>query len=153
MKCYIGDATFRFDPCQVDRYDNLVMLKLGCQEFFIFEDTEAAGDRAREYWEELAIEDADLFLSLVGAKNVLTWALGGCAGPDYRQVNSLEDWLDLWLHRPEEHWGKYDDQESLILFSHDNHTGMNEDGAKKQLTDDDLKELFGFVPTVAYRHR
>lgn len=80
-------------------------------EWVIFETQEAAGAAAREYWEDMAQNDPREFTCMVGESTLVSWALGHYAGPGSTQVNSLEDWLDLWLDTPEEHFASYDSNE------------------------------------------
>jgi hypothetical protein len=80
-------------------------------DWYIFQDSESAGEAAREYWENLAQDDPREFTCLVGEKTLVAWALGQYAGPGSTSVKSLEEWLDLWLDLPEEQWGSYDGSE------------------------------------------
>lgn len=63
------------------------------------------------------------------------WALGNPAGPGSTQVESLEEWLDLWLDTPEEEFASYDGEE-----------------VEASEADEELIEELGFTPAVAYRH-
>jgi hypothetical protein len=77
-------------------------------EWYLFEDIKAAGKAAREYWKDLAENDPTEFTRLVGEKTLVNWGLGRYAGPGSTKVKSLDEWLDLWLDRPEEHFAGYD---------------------------------------------
>ena len=103
-------------------------------EFYVAEDSEAAGKAARRYWEDRANDDAEEFACLVGRETLVAWGLGRSAGPGYSQVRSLQEWLDLWLSTPEEEFASYDGDERQV-----NRVGR-------------LSVELGFVPTVAYRH-
>src|SRR5690606_9846671 len=83
-------------------------------DYVLFESSEEAGKAAREYWEEMAERDEEEFASLVGQETLVRWALGKAAGPGSSKVSSLEDWLDLWLDTPEEHWARYDGRECIV---------------------------------------
>ena len=83
----------------------------GDREWYVFQDSESAGEAARGYWEEMARTDPDEFTYIVGQRNLVAWALGMWAGPGSKQVTSLKDWLDLWLGTPEEQWASYDGEE------------------------------------------
>lgn len=104
------------------------------KEFILAESSEIAGEKAREYWEEMANDDPEEFTYMVGEKTLVAWGLGQYAGPGSTQVKSLEEWLDLWLDTPEEQWASYDGAERDV-----------ERCGK-------LREELGFTPTVAYRH-
>lgn len=80
-------------------------------EWYIFQDSESAGEAAREYWEDLVRIDPQEFTCLVGEETLVSWALGQSAGPGSTAVNSLQEWLDLWLDTPEEHFASYDGNE------------------------------------------
>ena len=90
--------------------DNYLDLSDGT-EWIIFETQEAAGEAAREYWEDMAQNDPREFTCMIGEETLVSWALGQYAGPGYTQVKSLEEWLDLWLNTPEEHFASYDGAE------------------------------------------
>jgi hypothetical protein len=104
------------------------------EEFYLAESTEKAGEAAREYWENMAQDDPREFTCMVGEETLIAWGLGQSAGPGSTWVNSLEDWLDLWLDTPEEHFASYDSNEREV-----------ERCGK-------LADELGFMPKVAYRH-
>jgi hypothetical protein len=105
------------------------------REYMVFEDADEAGKAARAYWADMAANDPEEFACMVGQKTLVAWALGQYAGPGSSQVRSLEEWLDLHLDVPEEHFASYDSQECGV----DN-------------VSIDIVEDMGFTPTVAYRH-
>ena len=104
------------------------------EEFYLAADSEEAGKIARGRWEEMAENDPSEFTCMVGEKTLVAWALGQSAGPGSTAVNSLEEWLDLWLDTPEEEFASYDGLE------------RNVERVGK------LANELGFTPTVAYRH-
>ena len=104
-------------------------------EWYVAESHEHAGQKAREYWEDLAKDDPSEFACLVGENTLVAWALGQPAGPGSTQVCSLEEWLDLWLETPEEEFASYDGNEYEVT-------------SKCGRVADEL----GFTPRVAYRH-
>ena len=103
------------------------------QEFFLAEDSEAAGKAARQRWEEMAENDPREFTCMVGEETLIQWGMGHYAGPGSTQVKSLQEWLDLWLDTPEEEFASYD------------HTERDVERVGR------LSDELGFVPTVAYR--
>lgn len=104
-----------FTVKEIQNYGYLPILELeDGTEWYIAENREEAGEAARKYWEELAQNDPTEFACLVGEKTLVSWALGQPAGPGTTQVTSLEDWLDLWLDTPEEHFAGYDGQEAVV---------------------------------------
>lgn len=104
-------------------------------EFYVAESTEKAGEAARRYWVDMAENDRGEFACIVGAENLVAWALGESAGPGSTHVHSLEEWFDLCATVPEEQWASYDGTE------------LDVDEVSEALA-----EKLGFVPTVAYRH-
>lgn len=103
------------------------------ESFILAEDSEEAGKKAREYWENLAQDDPKEFTCMVGEETLVQWGLELPAGPGYNKVRSLQDWLDLWLNTPEEQWAGYDSEEREV-----DRVG-------------NLSTELGFTPTVAYR--
>ncbi|MCD6162599.1 MAG: hypothetical protein J7K40_09335 [candidate division Zixibacteria bacterium] len=77
-------------------------------DYIIFPDREAAGQAARDYWEDMARNDPEELTCMVGKETLVAWALNQYAGPGETQVRNLEEWLDLWLDVPEEHFARYD---------------------------------------------
>jgi hypothetical protein len=100
-----------------DNEGSLITLETG-EEFYIFRDSDEAGEEARRYWEDLAQYDPTEFTALVGEKTLVAWGLGQWAGPGSTQVTSLGDWLDLWLNIPEEHFASYDGHECEFECKH-----------------------------------
>lgn len=93
-------------------YGQLPLLELeGGMDYYIAESSKIAGEKAREYWEEMAENDPREFTALVGEKTLVSWALNQYAGPGNSQVRNLTEWLDLWLDTPEEQWGSYNGTE------------------------------------------
>ena len=80
-------------------------------EWYFFSSREEAGKEAREYWEDMAHDDPSEFTCIVGEATLVKWALNQYASPGSVSVRNLEEWLDLWLDVPEEHWGSYDGEE------------------------------------------
>jgi hypothetical protein len=96
----------------------------------VFKSEEEAGEYAREYWREQIEDDADEAVHLLGAENLIQWALGKPAGPGSRKVNSLEEWLDLYKEDPSEHF---------------------EDGPFEiEAIGENIIEKLGFRPAIAY---
>ena len=106
----------------------------GDTEWNVAENAEEAGKAARQYWVDKAENDQQDFICLVGADNLVSWAMGNWAGPGSVSTESLEEWFDLWLDIPEEQWGGYDGMECTV-----------------DKCSEDLEDELGFMPTVAYR--
>ena len=87
------------------------MIEIGKMEYYIFLNRTEAGEVAREYWKDMADSDASEFTCMVGEQTLISWALGQSAGPGYTAVNSLSEWLDLWLDEPEGLFASYDGEE------------------------------------------
>ena len=116
-------------------YGHLPMIEVGDMEFYLAEDSEVAGKVARTYWEGMANDDPAELTAILGSECLVAWGLGESYAPGSIGVDSLQDWLDLWLDTPEEQWASYDSME------------LDVDVCGRQLS-----EELGFVPTVAYRH-
>ena len=99
-------------------------------ELHLFKSKEDAGQYARDYWEDCIKNDRETAIETLGTGTLLSWALGEHAGPGSSKVTSLEEWLDLYLHAPDEHFesGPYD----------------------VELIGENIVEELGFKPTVAY---
>lgn len=94
-----------------DLYEN--ELTIGpSHRYVIFENSEEAGKAAREYWKDMAENDPKEFTCMVGEGTLVNWALGQSDGPGSTHVRSLDEWLDLSLDAPEEHFASYDGQET-----------------------------------------
>lgn len=105
------------------------------EEFYLADDAETAGEAAKEYWKEMVQHDPSEFACIVGESTLAAWAMGQSAGPGLNQVNSLDEWLKLWVDMPKEHFASYDGNECTISGK----VGIEA-----------VNEL-GFSPSVAYR--
>jgi len=96
----------------------------------LFETREDAGKYVRAYWEDFVEhEGADEVGEMFGVETLVSWALGRLAGPGSIMVNNLNEWLDLHLDCPEEHF----EQELEV-----------------DAVSENLVEALGFVPTVVF---
>lgn len=141
MKVKISDEFYEVKDIYHHGYLPLLNFDNG-EEWYIAQDAEEAGEAARKYWEDLAQDDPKEFACLVGEDVLVQWGMGQSAGPGSTAVNSLEEWLDLWLDTPEEHFAGYDGTEVEVeVVSRDiyEECGFNYDTADS-------------CPCVAYRH-
>jgi len=99
-------------------------------EIHLFKDEEQAGEYARDYWKDFIEDDRASAIEILGAETLMAWALGDPAGPGTSKVNSLEEWLDLYLDAPDEHF-------ELGPF-------------EIEAIGENLVEILGFKPTIAY---
>jgi hypothetical protein len=99
-------------------------------ELHLFKNMEQAGKDARDYWEEYVHGDRQMAIELLGVDTLMSWAYGELGGPGSVKVKNLEDWLDLYLENPDEHFesGPFD----------------------IELIGENIVEELGFKPTVAY---
>ena len=97
---------------------------------YLFRDEEEAGKYARKYWKDFVEDDPDEAVEILGANNLIQWALGRLAGPGTSKVRSLTEWLDLYLETADEHF-----EEGPIDI-----TAIGEN----------LVEKAGFRPTIVY---
>lgn len=102
-------------PCEVSEQGGCIEVGTGDYEFMCFTDRDEAGQAAKAYWQGLAENDPREFAETVGTENLVAWELGNRAGPGTTKVSSLEEWFDLWLETPEEHWARYDGRECQVL--------------------------------------
>ena len=99
-------------------------------EYLFFRTREDAGQYVRDYWEDyIDTESPEEVIAILGAETLISWALGRAAGPGSAKVNSLKEWLDLYIDAPEEHFEEEYDIEVI---------GEN------------LVEILGFKPTAAF---
>lgn len=130
-------------------------------EFMVFVDESDAGQVARKSMKEDLLWGIDHpdphrrqaainhVIEYVGAENLVLWALGQPAGPGTTQVNSLEEWFDLFADNPEEHWASEDMTERSIEPHPD-----DIDEARIMMGTSawhNMVEELGFEPGVAYR--
>jgi hypothetical protein len=125
----------KMEDVEVNTGSYLPMITIGSRDYYLAESTEMAGEAARQYWKELVENDPKEFTCMVGEETLCAWALGNYGGPGSTQVQSLEEWLDLWLDTPEEEFAGYDGTE-----------------LEASEADEELIGELGFTPTVAYRH-
>lgn len=95
-------------------YGYLPMVDLDGIDYYVAESKEQAGEKAREYWADMAENDQQEFACIVGDATLIAWGIGKKAGLGSTKVSSLKEWLDLWLNTPEEQWASYDGKASKI---------------------------------------
>lgn len=115
---------------------------LGGEDYYIAADSKAAGEAAREYYQDMAEQDPEEFTCFVGEQTLLKWALGQPAGVGTVTVTSLNEWLDLHLKVPHETWATYDGQEQQLFIS----------AALAEELGIDNSDGNDWVEVVAYRH-
>jgi hypothetical protein len=84
------------------------MITDGDRGWYVFQDSEAAGREADKYWRDMAENDSDEFIAIVGTETLVRWCLHQPAGPGNTTVNSLEEWFNIIEMFPEETWASYD---------------------------------------------
>lgn len=107
--------TFNIDDSH-DMGDGL-HVKWNGADYHLFEDSDIAGKAARDYWEDMAHNDKSEFTCIVGEAALIAWALSESYAVGSVSVDSLEEWLDLWLATPEEHWASYDGETCEVLIN------------------------------------
>lgn len=115
------------------KFDHAIKTENGL-EYYVFESQEQAGKEARDYWENMAQNDPEKLICIVGEKALLAWALNQPYAVGAVNVRSLQEWLDLSLDCPAEHFATHDNEECEV-----------------SACSSDLVDALGFVPTVAYR--
>lgn len=99
-------------------------------EWYLAKDAEHPGEKAAEYWKDLARNDPEEFVELIGEKRLVQWVLGHS---DDFGVSSFEEFLKVVAKHPEKEFSGYDEKEYKV-------TKVGE-----------LVRELDFVPTVAYR--
>ena len=128
---------FTIAESDVTSFDNHAVISLKDEagnwaaELFLFKNEEDAGQCARDYWEDyIDGETSEEIVAILGADTLIAWALGREAGPGSSKVKNLNEWLDLYLDAPEEHFDSGPYQIELVA--------------------ENIEEIIGFKPTVAY---
>lgn len=124
---FIDEKPYEAVDYQYLHYDlPIILLTLdNGEEWIVAQTFEDAGLAAATYWENLSYEDPDAFIAAFEAKTLVTWLYG------YQET--FEDWLEYMMDNPYLHWA--DDNTECYVGE----------------ISDDLVELIGFVPTVAYK--
>ena len=102
--------TFRIEDINTEGYLPLLEVTDGC-EYYFAESHNQAGEKAREYWEEMAFSDPEELACIIGTETLIQWGLNQYASPGSIPVQNLAEWLDLWLDVPEEQWASYNGEE------------------------------------------
>lgn len=110
----------------------LPMLETDAGDYYVAEDSDAAGDAAVKYWEDMKANDPGEFLCLIGEERLIKW---GCGESDSFGISSWEEFLKVVHSVPHEEFGGYDGTETDV-----------------ESISKDLREELGFTPTVAYRY-
>lgn len=79
------------------------------RSWIVFPTREAAGEAARERWQDMAENDPKEFICMVGEETLIAWALGRSGG--HAGCSSLEQFLDLIADNPCEEFAGYDGEE------------------------------------------
>ena len=111
---YDGE-TFNIDDSH--DIDGGLHVKWNGADYYLFLDSDVAGQAARDYWEDMAHNDKSEFTCLVGEAALIAWALGDSYAVGSMPTSSLEEWLDLSLSHPEEHFASYDGEERECLIN------------------------------------
>ena len=128
---------FTIAESDVTSFDNHAVISLKDEagnwaaELFLFKNEEDAGQCARDYGDDyIDGETSEEIVAILGADTLIAWALGREAGPGSSKVKNLNEWLDLYLDAPEEHFDSGPYQIELVA--------------------ENIEEIIGFKPTVAY---
>ena len=127
---------FTIGESDVTSFDNHAVISLRDEsgnwtEIYVFKSEEDAGQHARDHWEDyIDSYSNEEIVEVLGADTLIAWALGQAAGPGSAKVKDLNEWLDLYLHAPEEHFDSGPYQIERVA--------------------ENIEEIIGFKPTVAY---
>ena len=134
----INDEVFIFTQKNLEETGYGKRIRLGGKKFYFFANVDEAGDVVKEYWEDLALNDPEEFVSIVGYDRVIQWARSGIG---------YDTWLENTGNTPEDFWGNYDHRSYTLSFSFPRRLDMSQ----SENIEDYLREICGFVPTIAYR--
>lgn len=133
------------------------------EEYHVFESEDLAGKIARENVKSELLYGIDSddprkrasaaqnAVELLGAENLVLWALGQPAGPGYTKVRSLDEWLDLHTEDPglSEYWSPETEASSEIEPDEEDFTeGRVLLGESAW---DNMVQKLGFEPEIAYK--
>lgn len=111
IKIRIDGEDYDTDDIDNGRYSVLPMLKDGRMEFYLAESSEAAGEKARERWQDMANDDPKEFACIIGEERLVQWAMGHSDGFG---ISGMEDFLEAVERVPEEEFAGYDGQEREV---------------------------------------
>ena len=136
MAIELGDEVVEVTEVNNHKYLYLPIIELDDgREYHVARDAEHAGEEAVANWREMAENDPEEFICIVGKETLVAWALGRWAGPGSTMVRSLAEWFELVASVPAEEFASYDHEEvQLGRYS------------------EELEEELGFAPAVAYRN-
>jgi hypothetical protein len=123
MRIKIGGKIYVVD--RVEYYGYLPMICAKGIGFYVAEDSDMADSAVQEYWYDMANDDPEELVALLGADQVIRFAFS--TGDD------IDDWIES--------------QEAAQFFGSYDGTSQDVDVCGRL-----LEEELGFVPTVAYRH-
>lgn len=109
----------------------LPMVETNGGDFYVARDEEEAGEKASEYWQDMADNDPEEFACIIGAERLVQWGMNRC---DSFGIRNFADFLNRVAQVPEEEWAGYDGNPRTV-----DRAGW-------------VTEELGFIPTVAYRH-
>jgi hypothetical protein len=107
MKIKINDEFYVVEEVRTGEYLPLLICEDGTK-WYVAEDDLVAHSATVDYWQDLVDNDPEELKCIVGTECLVNWALGKYDGPGQEQVCSLEEWMDLCGHHPEETWAHYD---------------------------------------------
>lgn len=119
-----------YEVSNVSAHGHLPVIHCEGLEFYVAQDSEAAGEAVKVYYRDMIEDTPNEFVSLVGSDTLISWGMGRWAGA----ARDLEGWLGQVAGEPEMCWGIHDFTEYEI----------------DQVSQGIVDEL-GFVPSVAYR--
>jgi len=98
----IGDERVEIKDITPSGWDGLYTLEEhgSHRSWWIAASSEEATKAAAEYWKDMAYDDAEEFIIMVGPETAVHWAFGH---------GSVEDWMDNL--DPAVEWGRYDGEE------------------------------------------
>ena len=70
-----------------------------------FTSREEAGEASRKIYEDMSIEDPEEFADEIGLPALIAWSKGEPFARGSVNVESLTEWLDLFLEDPSDYWG------------------------------------------------
>lgn len=96
---------------EINNYGYGTDIETDSGSYKLFESRDDAEEAAEQYYRDMAENDKEEFITLVGAENLVEWCLGNWAGPGSEKCRSLEEWFDTISNYPEEVFGSYNGTE------------------------------------------
>ncbi len=93
----------KIEEVEISSYQENV-IEVGTREYILFESFEDAGEAAAKHYRDMAENDKEEFICIIGKETLIDWAIGHNAN----NANNFEEWLEIVADHPEEYHASYD---------------------------------------------